>query len=116
MALEERVQIGVERCRRSARTGQHPRRRAILDAEPLPAVGRHVAGLRRVGGEEGGVGQDLGEHRRQADQVLPVRAEAMEEHDELPGRAARPGWRRWAVQHAVVPACGGDTCAVAGGA
>ena len=68
--------------------GQHAAGPAVLQAEPLAAVGGEVAGLRAVRGHEPGVRQVAGQHRGQPDQVLAVRAHAMQQDDELARRAA----------------------------
>ena len=55
--LQFLVDIGVEDRRGGAHPGQHGRRGAVLHAEPLIAVGRHVARERRVRRDELGIGQ-----------------------------------------------------------
>ena len=68
---------------------EHARRRAIHQAEPLPAERRHVVRERRVGRDEGGMRQGAREIGRQADQVVAVGADAVQQHDELLRRPAR---------------------------
>jgi hypothetical protein len=80
--LERGVDEGVEdrRGRRDARA--HAVRVAVLQAEPLPPVGRHVAGEGRVGRQELGARQQVRPVGRELDQVVAVGAEAMQQDDE----------------------------------
>ena len=71
---------------------QHRRRPPVLEAEPLPAVGGHVAGAGRVRGVEGRVGEMPGQQRCELDQVAPVRTHAVQQHHQLAWRPA--GTRR----------------------
>ena len=83
-----RVDEGVDQRRGAGDAGQHAAGPAVLQAEPLAAVGGEVAGLRAVRGHEPGVRQVAGQHRGQPDQVLAVRAHAVQQDDELARRAA----------------------------
>ena len=97
VARELGVEAGVEHRRARPHAGQQRRRAAVAQREPLPAEGRHVAGLGRVGRDEGGLRQMLGERRGELDQVRAVGADAMQQHHELarrrrpPRRPARSG-------------------------
>jgi hypothetical protein len=83
------VDEGVEHGRRRAHAGEHRLGAAVLHAEPLVAVRRHVAGKGRVGRDELGIGQEGRPDRRQADEVVAVGAEPVQQDDEPARRAAR---------------------------
>ena len=63
----------------------------IGDGKPLEPGGIVGAGIGGVRGEEGGVGQMRGERIGEADQIVPVRAVAVQEDDETVGRAGGGG-------------------------
>ncbi len=89
------VQEGVEDRGREAHAAQDGRLVPVLEAEPLPPVGRHVAGKGRVRRDEGGARQPPRQDRRQRDEVVAVGAQAVQQDDQairLTGRrpVARP--------------------------
>jgi hypothetical protein len=95
------------------------RRGAVLQAEPLAAVGRHVARERRVGRDEHGGRQERRPVGRQTDQVVAVGTEAVEEHDQTVGGAAGGGADARAVQseegrHGATLGGGAPSCQGAG--
>ena len=80
----------------AARTPASTRRRAaVLDAEPLIAVRRHVARKGRVGRDELGLGQQPRPIRREPDQIVAVGAEAVQQDHQAVRLAA--GERRVAT-------------------
>ena len=91
----------VEHRRGQARAGQDRLRLPVLQAEPLPAERRHVAGKRRVRRDEGGAGQEPRQLGRQADEVVAIGAQAVQQDDQ---RARRPARRR-VVTRAVQVEC-----------
>ena len=110
---EPRVDVGVERVCRAGDAFGHTCRRPVAEAEPLPPHRRHVAGLRRVGRGETGVGYEPPPGLGEADQVVAVGAQAVQQEDQLArGPAAcrrpfRPLQRAQAVPPMlVVPASG----------
>ena len=84
LRVDERVEQGCG----AQGAGQHAGGAAVLQAEPLPAIGGEVAGLRPVGGDEARMRQIAGQHGCQADQVLAVGADAVQQDHELARRAA----------------------------
>jgi hypothetical protein len=63
--------------------------RVVLgEAKPLTTAAPDLAGLRRVGGVEDGVGEAAGQGRGQADQVVAIGAIAVKQDDQPPGRLA----------------------------
>ena len=81
--LEPGVDIGVDRVRRAGDAFSDALGRAVAQAEPLPPHGRHVAGLRRVRRGEAGVGHEPPPGLGEADQVVAVGAEAVQQEDQL---------------------------------
>jgi hypothetical protein len=92
------VEKTVEDRPRHAQTRQHGVGRAVLQAEPLPADRRHVAGERGIGRQEFGVGQGFGEIGRQPDQIMAVGPQTMQQHHQLLRRLARSGRHCGTVQ------------------
>ena len=104
VALEQLVEIVVEQWRRPPGAGEHNGRPAILQAEPLATVRCHVAGLGRVRCHEQSVRQPFGQQRGEADQIVAVRADAVQQHDELSRWAAcsRGDGRAGKLRHVVL--------------
>ncbi len=90
LALELGVEKGIEQGRARFDAAQQSVRPPVAEREPLAAEGRHVAGLRPVRRDEGGMRQALGEDGGQADQVLAIGADAMQQHDQLARRTGEP--------------------------
>jgi hypothetical protein len=90
VARQLRVQEGVERGARLDDAAPALVRIAHRQGEPLPAHRRHAAGLGRVRRDEGGVGQHALPLPADVDQIVAVRAVAVQEDDEL-FRAAGAG-------------------------
>ena len=72
----------AENRRSRGDTGQDGVRIAILQAEPLPSIGRHVAGKRRMRRDELGRRQRLAPETGELDQIVAIGAESMQEDDE----------------------------------
>ena len=90
------VQKRVEQRRGRLHAAQQRLGTPVLQGEPLVAERRHVAGLGPVRRDERGMRQELRQRRRQADQVVAVGADAVQQDDELSCGAAsrrdtRPG-------------------------
>ena len=102
---EPRVDIGVERVCGPRDAIRHASGRAVAEAEPLPARGCHVAGLRRVRRGEAGVRQEPPPGLGEADQVVAVGAQPVQQQHELAGRAAcrRRPFRSRQGAHALSP-------------
>ena len=98
------VEEGVQHRQARLDPCQQRRRPPIPEREPLPAERRHVAGLRPVGCDEGRVRQALGEHGCEADQVVALGADAVQQDHELARRPWLMGWQAGAGQerHSVV--------------
>ncbi len=79
-------------------TCQNRRRAAILRAEPLVTVWPHVAGERGVRRNELGLGQERRPIRGEADQIVAIRTQAMQQDDKLLRLAPRGRRARWSGQ------------------
>ena len=90
------VALGVQERRDVGGGPLHPLEQrvvaAVHQAEPLPAHRRHVAGLGCVRREKGGVRQITPQHRRQADEVVAVGADAVQEDHERRRGTTRGGF------------------------
>ena len=97
------VEKGVHQRCGATDAGQHRRRPAVLEAEPLAAIGREVAGLRPIGRHEPRMRQVAGEQRRQLDEVVPIGAHPVQQDHQLTRRAARAGPEARAASTAPCP-------------
>ncbi len=97
--LKLEIEEAVEHWPRHAASFQHARGRAVHQAEPLAAGGRHVVGKRRVRCDERGMGQRARDVGRQPDQIVAVGADTMQQHHQLARRAAGCRAHARSVEH-----------------
>ncbi len=81
------IEVGVDQLGSAVVTGFELLGPLVHETVPLAAHGVLIAGIRRVGAGETGMGQGRLQSRCQADQVVTVGAPAMQQHDKLAGFA-----------------------------
>jgi hypothetical protein len=90
VALELGIEEGIEERRDALDPEQQRVGPPVPQREPLPPEWGHVAGLGSVGRDKGRARQPAGKRGRERDQVGAVGAHAVQQHDQLAGRAAGP--------------------------
>src|SRR5690606_38259478 len=87
--LQFLVEERIERSSCSLCAHEESARLPALQGEPLTPHRRHITGPGRIGRDESGIGKEGSQHRGEADQVIPVRSEAVQKDHQLLRLSAR---------------------------